>query len=273
MGLFQLLRSDSSLSSWRYILGTLRSPFRAALGKFHLRNFRVLQEEPPLPHTFQQAAVIAACASAPPESVLSQCGKCVIRFCKHAVVKYNPCTTKEEAENQRIAYELLDSRIVRVPRVYGFSQNEEGLGYIVIEFIDGKIIDLLEDVSAIKKVAGTLDYLALFRSTVPSPLCGGLSRGFFWPDSEDLAFDSLDAMEKWLNSRLLPNDPQLPLSGCELVLCHLDMAPRNILCQDDGSICLLDWESAGYYPRLFEFCIQWILEGIEEALILFSSNQ
>lgn len=64
------------------------------------------------------------------------------------------------------------------------------------------------------------------------------------------------------NSRLLPHNPGLNIQDCELVFCHLDIAPRNILWQKDGSICLLDWESAGYYPRLFEFCMQCILEGI-----------
>ena len=45
---------------------------------------------------------------------------------------------------------------------------------------------------------------------------------------------------------------------CELVFCHLDIAPRNLLRQEDGSLCLIDWASAGYYPRLFEFGMQWI---------------
>ena len=45
------------------------------------------------------------------------------------------------------------------------------------------------------------------------------------------------------------------------MLCHLDIAPRNILWLEDGSLCLIDWASAGYYPRLFEFCAQWVVEG------------
>lgn len=48
---------------------------------------------------------------------------------------------------------------------------------------------------------------------------------------------------------------------CELVLSHLDIAPRNIIWQDDGTIRLIDWQSAGFYPRLFEFWAQWNSEG------------
>jgi thiamine kinase-like enzyme len=38
-------------------------------------------------------------------------------------------------------------------------------------------------------------------------------------------------------------------------MCHLDIAPRNILYLPDSSICLIDWATAGFYPRLFEVCI------------------
>ncbi|KAJ5185814.1 hypothetical protein N7472_010654 [Penicillium cf. griseofulvum] len=31
------------------------------------------------------------------------------------------------------------------------------------------------------------------------------------------------------------------------------VSPRNIIWLDDGRVCLLDWASAGFYPRLLEF--------------------
>lgn len=74
-----------------------------------------------------------------------------------------PDVTKEEAENQRIAYERMDRRIVRIPCVYAFFSDEQDWGYIVMEFIKGKIIDPLEDRSAVKKVAGMLDHFATLR--------------------------------------------------------------------------------------------------------------
>lgn len=214
-----------------------------------------------LPEDIQPASVIARCANPLPENVVSQYGKRIIKISEHQVVKWGPDVTNEEAENQRIAFERVDSRVVRIPRVYSFFSDEQGRGYIVMEFIEGKVIQPLEDISAVKKVAGVLDHLATLRHSIPGSLCGGICRGLLFPETEDLFFDSLDGIEKWFNSRLFAHDPKLTFQGCELVLCHLDIAPRNILWQEDGSLCLIDWASAGYYPRLFEFCAQWIIEG------------
>ncbi|KAJ5950730.1 kinase-like protein [Penicillium vulpinum] len=212
------------------------------------------------PQDIQPASVIACCADPLPANIVSQYGKGVIRISNHQVVKCGPGVTKEEAENQRIAYELVDSRIVRIPRVDAFFLDEQGHGYIVMEFIEGKIVDILDE-TAIQKVAGVLNYFTTLRHTSPGSLSGGPCRGLIFPDTEDLVFNSSHEMEEWFNSRLFAHNPKLILQGCELVFCHLDIAPRNIIWQEDGSICLIDWASAGYYPKLFEVCMQWIIEG------------
>ncbi|CAG7935128.1 unnamed protein product [Penicillium nalgiovense] len=204
-----------------------------------------------------RASVIASCADPLPGNVVSQYGKRVIKISDHQVVKRGIGVTKEEFANQRIAYELVDSHIARIPRVYDFF-TEEGWGYIVMEFIEGKIIDPLDDISAIQRIARVLDHFATLRHNVPGSLYEGPCRGILFPDTEDWAFDSLDAMEKRFNSRLFVHNPTLTLQDCELVFCLLDIAPRNILWQEDGTLCLVDWASAGFYPRLFEFCVQWI---------------
>ncbi|PLB48820.1 kinase-like protein [Aspergillus steynii IBT 23096] len=214
-----------------------------------------------LPEDFHPASVIASCANPLPENIVSQYGKRIIKISDTQVVKRGPNVTKEEAENQRIAYDLVDQNIVRIPRVHGFFYDEQGWGYIVMEFIDGKIIDPLADKSAIEKVVTVLDHFSTLRHGTPGPLAGGPCRGLLFPETEDVVFDSVDGMERWFNSRLFAHNPTLNLQGFELVLCHLDIAPRNILWLEDGSLCLVDWASAGYYPRLFEFCAQWIIEG------------
>lgn len=118
------------------------------------------------------------------------------------MVKRGPNVTKEEAENQKIAYELVDCYIVRIPLVYDFFSDERGWGYIIMEFIEGKVIDLLDDITAIKKVADVLNHFATLGHTIPGPLCRGFCRGILFLDTEHLTFDSLDEMEKWFNSRL-----------------------------------------------------------------------
>ncbi|KAH7305400.1 hypothetical protein BKA65DRAFT_202184 [Rhexocercosporidium sp. MPI-PUGE-AT-0058] len=59
-------------------------------------------------------------------------------------------------------------------------------------------------------------------------------------------------MESWFNRRLRKQDPKLRFNESVLILYHLDIAPRNFLLLEDDSICLLDWASAGFYPRVFE---------------------
>ncbi|QKX62405.1 uncharacterized protein TRUGW13939_09564 [Talaromyces rugulosus] len=212
------------------------------------------------PEDHQRASVIASCTDPLPGNVVSQYGKRVIKISDHQVVKWGIEVTKEEAENQKRLYELVDRRIVRIPRVYDFFTDGH-YGYIVMEFLQGKVIDPLEDDDAIQRVARVVNYLATFKHNAPGSLYGGACRGLLFPDTEDLAFDSLDEMEKWFNTRLFAHNPKLTLQGCELALCHLDIAPRNVLWQEDGTLCLLDWATAGYYPRLFEFSVQWILDG------------
>ncbi|KAJ5544173.1 kinase-like protein [Penicillium frequentans] len=223
----------------------------------------------------QRALVIASCSNPVPDSILSKYGKRVIKISDCQVVKWGPDVTKEEFENQRLAYELVDSRKVRIPRVCDFFCDERGWGYFVMEFIDGKVIDPLEDVNSIQRVASVLNYFSTLRYNVPGSLYGSPCRGLLFPETEDLVFDSLDAMETWFNSRLFAHNPKLTLRDHKLVLCHLDIAPRNILWQEDGSLCLIDWASAGFYPRIFEFCVQWIFDGKDgnfNSLLLKSMN-
>ncbi|KAJ5588658.1 kinase-like protein [Penicillium hordei] len=104
-----------------------------------------------------------------------------------------------------------------------------------MELVERKIIDPLEEKATIQKGAGVLNYFTTLRHISPGPLSGGACRSLLFPETEDL--------------------------GYELVLCQLDIALRKILWEEDGSLCLLDWASVGYYPRLFEFCMQWIIEG------------
>jgi thiamine kinase-like enzyme len=71
-------------------------------------------------------------------------------------------------------------------------------------------------------------------------------------------------MEDFFNERIFPHQSSKIKLRSELVLCHLDIAPRNILWREDGSICFLDWASAGFYPRSFEFAAQNYLLGFEK---------
>lgn len=64
----------------------------------------------------------------------------------------------------------MDSRVVRIPRACAFFPHEQDCGYIVMESIEGKVIDLLKDISAIEKIAGMLEHFA----TLPSASLMGI---------------------------------------------------------------------------------------------------
>lgn len=83
----------------------------------------------------------------------------------------------------------------------------------------------------------------------------------------------MSEMDDWMDDRLvlqkmkLERIPQTRVDGREmlkdfkrgcgfqwskLVMCHLDIAPRNLMLLPDGSLCFLDWAFAGFYPSIFE---------------------
>ena len=59
---------------------------------------------------------------------------------------------------------------------------------------------------------------------------------------------------------------RISLQEEKFVFCHLDTALKNMLYLPDGPICLLDWASAGYYPRYFELAAH-LKKGKPDLLI------
>ena len=179
-------------------------------------------------------------------------------------MKFGWGVTAEEADNQRKAFELLDRNIVRVPRLYRYFTRSEGkgfppTGFIVMEYIHGEVLQSLNS-GQIDQIAQILLYLSSIQSQHPGPLQGGVSRGLLWEESGKPAFKTVPQMESWLNFRLPDVESKLTLEKYPLVLCHLDLAPRNIIWLADGSVCLIDWASAGFYPRFFEGCLLKIMQ-------------
>lgn len=191
-------------------------------------------------------ALVAVCSSASCTTLGGApygSGRRVVKISEQAVIKFGIGVTESEANNQRGAYQLLDPSIVRVPQVYRFFTKGQ-YGYIVMEYIKGQILTPLEDQRLIRRVARVLEHLAELSCRVPGPLRSGVPRGLLWPENEDLSFVNILDVERYFNSRL-------------------DVAPRNILWQEDGTICLLDWECAGFYPRILEVCAQRIIFGMD----------
>lgn len=69
-------------------------------------------------------------------------------------------------------------------------------------------------------------------------------------------------------NRLLDPEAKISFKGLNLVFCHLDLFPRNILWVDNYPPCVLDWASAGLYPQVFELCSQLISKQPEENKVI-----
>jgi Phosphotransferase enzyme family len=208
--------------------------------------------------------LIEYCANPPHDCILGGApyGNKVVQISSKTVIKFGVGVTEAEAVNQSKAYELLDPKVVRIPKVHRYFSDNEDRGYIVMDLVEGEVLEPLEDPTRVRTVAGILDHLASFRQNVPGPLNHGPPCGLlFFPDEEEVPFTDVKDLEQWWNCRLLPGECAINLQGLDLVLCHLDVAPRNILWRDGEAPCLVDWASAGYYPRVFESCAQLIVEG------------
>ncbi|KAF2755966.1 hypothetical protein EJ05DRAFT_487785 [Pseudovirgaria hyperparasitica] len=73
-----------------------------------------------------------------------------------------------------------------------------------------------------------------------------------WLDYVSIIPTTIADIEEYDNKRQLRDSDYLNLAGYSLVFCHLEIAPRNILALEDGTLCLVDWVSADFHPRLFE---------------------
>uniref|UniRef100_A0A093VZM0 Ribonuclease 3 n=1 Tax=Talaromyces marneffei PM1 TaxID=1077442 RepID=A0A093VZM0_TALMA len=208
--------------------------------------------------------VIEYCLSCDESQLLGggKYGNRVVRISDTQVVKFGRGVSYYEAVSQHRALGLVDAQIVRIPRVQRFLSDKDGRGYMVMEFVTGEIHQSLTRFE-IERVAAILQHLSTITSSVPGSLGGGPSTGLLWPETNDLFINTLSDIEDWFNSRLFPEQGlrRVTLQHSKFILCHLDIAPRNLIWQDDGSVYLLDWASAGFYPRLLEFVSQWITEG------------
>lgn len=124
-----------------------------------------------------------------------------------------------------------------------------------MEYVKGQALSLIKDPNFYLEVmVKVLKHFEQVQHDKPGPFHGGLACGQLWLDYDSIAPRTIVDVEEYYNRRQLKTLPHLNLKEYPLVFCYLDIAPRNILVLADGSLCLIDWASAGFYPRLFERC-------------------
>ncbi|KAL9124097.1 MAG: hypothetical protein Q9217_006538 [Psora testacea] len=225
--------------------------------------------------TYSHGDIIRYCANAPEDEILggSDHGNRVVRFNNDYAIKWGVGVYELEYYNQIEAFRLLDPDIVRVPKPHDFFTDDSGRGYLVMDAMPGvnkKIIEGEADVEALTRV---LDHFAIFKSSNPGPLAlRGPSYALLFGESDHPTLNTTSELQEWFNHRLLHSDRQLDFSRFDMVLCHMDFFPRNILWEANQPPCLLDWLTAGYWPRIFERCSHLIVEGYESNCVIINTS-
>ena len=204
----------------------------------------------------------------------------VVRVGEHFMVKYGPGVRLQEGENMLFVQQ---SSNVPVPTLYALFHDEEtGNNFIVQEYIPGQDMfrywDTLDQAGKEAVASQLRRHLDELRS-IPSPgYYGGVWRqpimDFYLTGGMDVGprpdTPACDTEEEWVEAMLTMGqdiyavEPPMRyewlktmyhsgLRGHEPVFTHGDLDRGNILVRDDGTLVLIDWEYAGWYPSYWEF--------------------
>ena len=204
--------------------------------------------------------------------ICRQDGVTVVRVRQHAVLKYGHEVRLSEAWNIQLVRKRTDVPIPAVIDAWetGISEadDDEGIGYILMEYIEGKLIsdiwstlDVHIQLDIHFQLKTYIQQLRSIRMDSPGPVGGDLSRGALFTDYGAGPFKSHNDIESWFNERLLVCQEfgRVPLTQPSfhehfdtLVMCHMDIAARNLILDGQGKVWLLDWAHAVGYPTYFE---------------------
>jgi serine/threonine protein kinase len=200
-------------------------------------------------------------------------GPSIARVTSSAIVKYGRHIHLHEARNMQYVSENTNIRLPAVVDAWEAEDktlyDESNTCYIVMEYIEGRLVsDIWDDLddkgrrSIIRQLYEYTRELQALKMDRPGPVGGGISEGSFFTDYGAGPFKSRKDIEDWFNDRLLVchdfgHASQTP-PGCfagrfdELVMCYLDIHPRNLILDGQGKLWLLDWAFSGAYPPYFE---------------------
>ena len=216
-----------------------------------------------------QAAIVRFCDIAK-ESKCSvvggdQHGNLVVKMSDKVVIKFGLSVTSGEACALKFASQKVNPNIIKVPKIHKFFTRELDklwtIGYLVMELVEGKGLDQLESEDCLRltpRIKDALEHVQSIHGEVPGPLDGSKARGLLFSEEGcSQNFTCRQDLEDYLNQRLASTNDLVDISKAELCLCHLDIAPRNILLTPDNELYLVDWGCAGFYPSYFE---AWAIE-------------
>ncbi|KAL2045452.1 hypothetical protein ABVK25_012096 [Lepraria finkii] len=199
----------------------------------------------------------------------------VLRVHSDMVLKFGHEVRLSEAQNMRFVASYTDIRLPAVMDAWEESSEDPSevrkTGYILMSHIEGVVVSEIWETMDSEVRYKIYNQLVRIVSKLhqtelgdPGPVGGGISHGTLFTDYGAGPFISTKDMEAWFNERLLvcqqfnlASQTQPSFSGQlqPLVMCHLDIAPRNLMLDRHGKVWLLDWAFAGAYPEHFEYAV------------------
>ena len=206
-------------------------------------------------------------------------GARIARVHTSAVLKYGREVRLSEAETMQY---VADKTTVRLPQMIQAWEEEDEVddrskGYILMSYVEGRVLSELwpdMDEEAQRKVRlQIVEVIQQLHSTAvdsPGPIGVDVCNGAVFTNYGAGPFKSIDGLKAWFNERLsvcnqfgrLEMPPFSSSDFQPLVLCHMDLFPRNMILDPTGKIWLLDWGYAGGYPAHFE---QAVLRGRDKG--------
>ena len=114
------------------------------------------------------------------------------------------------------------------------------------------------------RVVASLNAVHSISSNHPGPVSGGEAHDNLWSEyGSGTTFHNVNDLESYLNERLVYFKSPIHVPKEDLCLCHMDVAPRNFMIDLPGKLCLLDWATAGFYPRYFEL---WSIDFAQHVM-------
>lgn len=208
------------------------------------------------------------------ESGPTRRGRHILKMGKHYMVKFGWGVSFSEGDFMLLVRKYTN---IPIPKLYHMSQHRDAQ-VIIMEYIDGK---------PLKDMVNTLSYewkasigrqlrrhLAELRS-IPSPGYYGLPGRRRYLDHHWILkkrmgpfHTSYEFLDAYLTAHFPISCSKCQREATELkrefaqltrhfdkpVFSHVDLHSGNILVRNsDGRICILDWESGGFYPEWLEF--------------------
>lgn len=155
---------------------------------------------------------------------------------------------------------------IPVPKIYLAFRHDKH-SYIVMEFIDAETLDnvqfLLSQDQLYSVAAQLQDIIAQLRKLGGSNVAMGSwpkgpFRNIFFRGSPPVEeFNTMDEFQAYWLGRIaekgLVYESKTAVPEQRFVLTHGDLASHNILVENGRIVAIVDWETFGWYPELWEY--------------------